>query len=88
MLTVSITAGRDMRVAKGVLAGLVVVAALATLLLVGGGGAAAGASGHSATDAAELPVTISQLAQLPIIAGFVAAMWFFVRALSSGRKLQ
>jgi hypothetical protein len=78
-----------MRVAKGVLAGVVVAAALATLLLVGGGGAAAaGASGHSASDAAELPVTISQLAQLPIIAGFVAAMWFFVRALSSGRKLQ
>jgi hypothetical protein len=78
-----------MRVAKGVLAGVVVAAALATLLLVGGGGAAAAdAGGHSASDAAELPVTISQLAQLPIIAGFVAAMWFFVRALSSGRKLQ
>ena len=79
-----------MRVAKGVLAGVVVMAALATILLVGGTGgtAAAGASGHSAADAAELPVTISQLAQLPIIAGFVAAMWFFVRALSSGRKLQ
>ena len=76
--------------AKGVLAGVAVMAALATILLVGGGGeaAAAGASGHSASDAAELPVTISQLAQLPIIAGFVAAMWFFVRALSSGRKLQ
>ena len=76
--------------AKGVLAGVAVMAALATILLIGGGGeaAAAGASGHSASDAAELPVTISQLAQLPIIAGFVAAMWFFVRALSSGRKLQ
>ena len=79
-----------MRVAKGVLVGVVVMAALATILLVGGGGgaAAAGASGHSVADAAELPVTISQLAQLPIIAGFVAAMWFCVRALSSGRKLQ
>jgi hypothetical protein len=88
MLTMSISAGRDMRVAKGVLAGVVVVAALATLLLLGGGGAAAGASGRSVADAAELPVTIGQLAQLPIIAAFVAAMWFCVRALSSGRKLQ
>jgi hypothetical protein len=79
-----------MRVAKGVLVGVVVMAALATILLVGGGSgsAAAEASGHSAADAAELPVTIGQLAQLPIIAGFVAAMWFCVRALSSGRKLQ
>ena len=90
MLKPSITAGRDMRVAKGVLAGVVVAAALVMILLVGGSGgaAAAGASGQSPSDAAELPVTISQLAQLPIIAGFVAAMWFFVRALSSGRKLQ
>ena len=76
--------------AKGVLAGVVMAAALATILLVGGttGAAAAGASGHSAADVAELPVTVGQLAQLPIIAGFVAAMWFCVRALSSGRKLQ
>lgn len=75
--------------AQGVLAGVTAMAALAVILLLGGGGvAAAGASGHPASDAAELPVTISQLAPLPIIAGFVAAMWFFVRALSSGRKLQ
>lgn len=75
--------------AKGVLAGAVLVAALATLLVVGGGSAAAaGAGGHSPSDVAELPVTVSQLAQLPIIAGFVVAMGFFVRALSSGRKLQ
>jgi hypothetical protein len=48
---------------------------------------AAGA-GPAASDAAELPVTVGQLAQLPIIAGFVAAMWICLRALSSGRKLQ
>jgi hypothetical protein len=79
-----------MRVAKGVMVGVVVAAAFATILLVGGsGGAQAVGAGHAATaDTAELPVTVGQLAQLPIIAGFVAAMWFCLRALSSGRKLQ
>jgi hypothetical protein len=77
-------------VAKGVMVGIVVAAAFVTILLVGGSGGASavGAGGHASSDAAELPVTVSQLAQLPIIAGFVAAMWFCVRALSSGRKLQ
>lgn len=76
--------------AKVVVVGIVVAAAFATILLVGGSGgaSAAGAGGHATSDAAELPITVSQLAQLPIIAGFVAAMWFCVRALSSGRKLQ
>jgi len=76
-------------VAKGVMVGVVVVAAFATIFVVGGGnGAHAVAAGHSASESAELPVTISQLAQLPIIAGFVAATWVCLRALSSGRKLQ
>jgi len=76
-------------VAKGVMVGVVVVAAFATIFVVGGGnGARAVAAGHSASESAELPVTISQLAQLPIIAGFVAATWVCLRALSSGRKLQ
>jgi hypothetical protein len=81
--------GGKLRVAKGVMVGVVVVAAFATIFVVGGGsGAHAVAAGHSATDSAELPVTVGQLAQLPIIAGFVAATWFCLRALSSGRKLQ
>ena len=75
--------------AKGVVVGVVVAAAFATILLVGGsGGAHAAGAGHATSDAAELPITVGQLAQLPIIAGFVAAMWFCLRALSSGRKLQ
>jgi hypothetical protein len=78
-----------MRVAKGVMAGVVVAAAFATIFLVGGsGGVQAAGAGHATSDAAELPVTVGQLAQLPIIAGFVAAMWICLRALSSGRKLQ
>lgn len=75
--------------AKGVMVGVVVVAAFATIFVVGGGsGAPAVAAGHAASESAELPVTAGQLAQLPIIAGFVAATWFCLRALSSGRKLQ
>ena len=75
--------------AKGVMVGVVVFAAFATIFVVGGGnGAHAVATGHSASESAELPVTIDQLAQLPIIAGFVAATWVCLRALSSGRKLQ
>jgi hypothetical protein len=76
-------------VAKGVMVGVVVIAAFATIFVVGGGnGAHAVAAGHPASESAELPVTIDQLAQLPIIAGFVAATWVCLRALSSGRKLQ
>lgn len=75
--------------AKGVMVGVVVIAAFATIFVVGGGnGAHAVAAGHPASESAELPVTIDQLAQLPIIAGFVAATWVCLRALSSGRKLQ
>ena len=75
--------------AKGVMMGVVVLAAFATIFVVGGGnGAHAVAAGHSASESAELPVTIGQLAQLPIIAGFLAATGFCLRALSSGRKLQ
>lgn len=75
--------------AKGVMVGIVVAAAFATIFVVGGGnGAQAVTAGHSAADSAELPVTVGQLAQLPIIAGFLAATWFCLRALSSGRKLQ
>jgi hypothetical protein len=78
-----------MRVAKGVVVGVVVAAAFATIFIAGGSGdAQAAGAGHAAADAAELPVTLGQLAQLPIIAGFLAAMWFCLRALSSGRKLQ
>jgi hypothetical protein len=81
--------GGKLRVAKGVMVGVVVFAAFATIFVVGGGnGAHAVAAGHSASESAELPVTIGQLAQLPIIAGFVAATWVCLRALSSGRKLQ
>ena len=59
--------------------GVVVFAAFATIFVVGGGnGAHAVAAGHSASESAELP----------IIAGFVAATWVCLRALSSGRKLQ
>ena len=44
--------------------GVVVVAAFATIFVVGGGsGAHAVAAGHSATDSAELPVTVGQLPQ-------------------------
>jgi hypothetical protein len=79
--------GGKLRVAKGVMVGVVVVAAFATIVVVGGGnGVHAVATGHSASDSAELPA--GQLAQVPIIAGFVAATWFCLRALSSGRKLQ
>jgi hypothetical protein len=78
-----------MRVAKGVTVGIVVLAAVAIIVLVGGGGAAqAAGTGHTTADVAELPVTLSQLAQLPIIAAAVAGMGFCIRALSSGRKLQ
>jgi hypothetical protein len=78
-----------MRVAKGVTVGVVVLAALATIVVVGGGGdAQAATAGRSAAEGAELPVTVGQLVQFPIIAGFVAAMGFCLRALSSGRKLQ
>ncbi len=56
--------------AKGVMVGVVVFAAFATIFVVGGGnGAHAVAAGHAASDSAELPVTVGQLAQLPIIAG-------------------
>jgi hypothetical protein len=78
-----------MRVAKGVTVGIVAVAALVIMLLVGGNDASqAAGAGHSASDAAELPVTLGQLVQLPIIAVAVAATGFCLRALSSGRKLQ
>jgi hypothetical protein len=78
-----------MRVAKGVTVGIVVLAALATIVLVGGGGASqASGAGRTTADAAELPVTLSQLAQLPIIAAAVAGMGFCIRVLSSARKLQ
>jgi hypothetical protein len=78
-----------MRMAKGMTVGIVVLATLATIVLVGGsGGSQAVAGGHTTSDAAELPFTLSQLAQLPIIAAAVAGMGFCVRALSSGRKLQ
>jgi hypothetical protein len=78
-----------MRVAKGVAMGIVVLAALATIVLAGGtGGSQAAAAGRATSDVAELPVTLGQLAQLPIIAAAVAGMGFCIRALSSGRKLQ
>jgi len=78
-----------MRVAKGVAMGIVVLAALATIVLVGGSGAShAVPSGRTTSDAAELPFTLSQLEQPPIIAAAVAGMGFCIRALSSGRKLQ
>jgi hypothetical protein len=78
-----------MRLAKGVTVGVVVLAALATIVITGGsGGSQAAGAGRTASDVAELPVTLGQLAQLPIIAAAVAAMGFCLRALSSGRKLQ
>ena len=78
-----------MRVAKGVTVGVVLLAALATIAVVGGGGDAhAATAGGGSAGGAELPVTAGQLVQFPIIAGFVVAMGFCMRALSSGRKLQ
>jgi hypothetical protein len=89
MLTGVRPVGRDMRVAKGVTVGIVVLAALATIVLVAGsGGSQAAATASTTSDAADLPVTLGQLAQLPMIAAAVAGMGFCIRALSSGRKLQ
>lgn len=89
MLTGVRPAGRNMRLAKGVTVGFVVLAALAAIVFAGGsGGAQAAGAGRTASDVADLPVTLGQLAQLPIIAAAVAGMGFCLRALSSGRKLQ
>jgi len=75
--------------AKGVTVGIVVLAAVVAIVLVGGTGQShAVVAGRTPSDAAELPFTLSQLAQLPIIAAAVAGMGFCIRALSSGRKLQ